>query len=206
MLNFKVTSVVNTLSIVLVLLLLMGGSSIFAEEMSKDGNITLGAKLWSENCARCHNMRNPGDLSDQQWITSVYHMRIRAGLTGQETRDILAFLQSASATTARTARNPVTESVAQMARSGEEIYRISCTACHGDGGQGKLPGVPDLTDSKGRLTKRDDELLANMISGLQTPGNLMAMPPKGGNAELTAGELGAALGYLRSMTGIAPDD
>lgn len=55
-----------------------------------------GAKSWGQNCAQCHNPRDPKDLSDEQWRVVVNHMRIRAGLTGEETRDIIRFLQSSN--------------------------------------------------------------------------------------------------------------
>lgn len=55
-----------------------------------------GAKLWAANCGRCHNVRDPKDMRDDHWFTSVYHMRVRAGLTGQDTRDILKFLQESN--------------------------------------------------------------------------------------------------------------
>lgn len=55
-----------------------------------------GAKAWSDNCMRCHNMRDPKDYRDDQWATVMQHMRLRAGLTGQETRDILKFLQGSN--------------------------------------------------------------------------------------------------------------
>ena len=50
----------------------------------------------ANNCARCHNMRDPKELRDDQWRAAVGHMRVRAGLTGQEARDILAFLQGSN--------------------------------------------------------------------------------------------------------------
>lgn len=53
-----------------------------------------GAQLWSENCSRCHNMRPPQSFSDAQWQTIVHHMRLRANLTGAETRKITEFLQA----------------------------------------------------------------------------------------------------------------
>lgn len=66
----------------------------FAEEKpSIKGDVGRGAKSWVDNCMRCHNARDPKELRDDQWITTTFHMRIRAGLTGQETRDIIAFLQ-----------------------------------------------------------------------------------------------------------------
>ena len=55
-----------------------------------------GAQAWANNCARCHNMRDPKELRDDQWRAAVSHMRVRAGLTGQEARDILAFLQGSN--------------------------------------------------------------------------------------------------------------
>jgi cytochrome c1 len=53
-----------------------------------------GVQLWSENCARCHNMRPPEEFSGAQWDVIVHHMRLRANLTGAEARDIVTFLQA----------------------------------------------------------------------------------------------------------------
>ncbi len=55
-----------------------------------------GAKAWANNCNRCHRMRDPKELRDDQWRAVLSHMRTRGGLTGQETRDILAFLQGSN--------------------------------------------------------------------------------------------------------------
>ncbi len=73
--------------------LLMSSSFAAAEEAAKKGDAARGAKSWVDNCMRCHEARDPKELRDDQWITTTFHMRIRAGLTGQETRDIIAFLQ-----------------------------------------------------------------------------------------------------------------
>jgi len=54
-----------------------------------------GAQLWAQNCGRCHNIRSPDSLSDAQWDIVVLHMRIRANLTAEEHKQILAFLKSA---------------------------------------------------------------------------------------------------------------
>lgn len=67
---------------------------LFADDFPPPGDLAKGAKAWAENCNRCHNIRNSVELSDDQWITTSFHMRVRAGLTGQETRDILTFLQA----------------------------------------------------------------------------------------------------------------
>ncbi len=58
------------------------------------GDVTAGAKAWASNCSRCHNMRGPQEFQDQYWRVIVSHMRVRAGLTGQQARNILAFLQA----------------------------------------------------------------------------------------------------------------
>tara|TARA_R110002095_G_scaffold214000_1_gene205382 strand:+ start:4692 stop:4949 length:258 start_codon:yes stop_codon:yes gene_type:complete len=63
------------------------------KEKSKKGNFAQGAKLWSRNCASCHNMRDPKDFNDRGWEMVIMHMRVRAGLTGQDARDISAFLK-----------------------------------------------------------------------------------------------------------------
>lgn len=55
-----------------------------------------GATLWSQNCMRCHNLRNPRERNDREWEVIVHHMRVRAGLTAEEHRLILRFLQSAN--------------------------------------------------------------------------------------------------------------
>ena len=55
-----------------------------------------GAQTWANTCSRCHNMRDPKELRDDQWRSAVAHMRVRAGLTGQEARDVLKFLQGSN--------------------------------------------------------------------------------------------------------------
>jgi hypothetical protein len=53
-----------------------------------------GVQLWSENCARCHNMRPPEEFSGAQWEAIVHEMRLRANLSGEEQREIVKFLQA----------------------------------------------------------------------------------------------------------------
>lgn len=55
-----------------------------------------GARLWRQNCVRCHNSRSPASYSDAQWEVAMLHMRIRANLTATEHKAILEFLQSGS--------------------------------------------------------------------------------------------------------------
>jgi mono/diheme cytochrome c family protein len=66
------------------------------EAEQKEGNFARGAKLWANRCSSCHNMRDPKDLTDSEWKATITHMRIRAGITGQDARDILKFLQNSN--------------------------------------------------------------------------------------------------------------
>jgi cytochrome c5 len=53
-----------------------------------------GVQIWSENCMRCHNGRPPQEFSAAQWEVIVHHMRLRANLTGEESREVVKFLQA----------------------------------------------------------------------------------------------------------------
>ena len=55
-----------------------------------------GAKTWADTCARCHNMRDPQSLRDDQWRAAIAHMRVRAHLTAKEAEDVLVFLQQSN--------------------------------------------------------------------------------------------------------------
>jgi mono/diheme cytochrome c family protein len=59
------------------------------------GNKPDGSRLWAQNCIRCHNSRSPTSYSEAQWGVTMLHMRIRAGLTVEQHRAILSFLEAA---------------------------------------------------------------------------------------------------------------
>ena len=60
------------------------------------GKTKSGSQLWAENCGRCHNIRSPSSYSDDQWEVAVDHMRVRAGLTANESRKITEFLKASN--------------------------------------------------------------------------------------------------------------
>ena len=62
-------------------------------EYPPKGDFARGARLWVLNCGRCHDARDPKELRDDQWITTLYHMRVRGGLTGQDVRDLYTFME-----------------------------------------------------------------------------------------------------------------
>ncbi len=167
------------------------------------GDPIRGATTWGNNCARCHEMRSPTEFRDDIWKPITAHMRLRAGLTGEQQRDVLAFLQASN--------HPMTGGSSGSAAahdtgegtglSGKEIYEQTCLACHGADGSGSLPGTPNFKSPTGPLSKSDDVLLDNIIGGYQTPGSPMAMPAKGGNPNLNATDVRAVLEYLHESFG-----
>ncbi|EDY83317.1 hypothetical protein VDG1235_2943 [Verrucomicrobiia bacterium DG1235] len=72
------------------------GQATQSAKKTPEGNFAKGASIWANTCVRCHNMRDPKELDDFQWKATLSHMRIRAGLTGQDARDVLAFLQQSN--------------------------------------------------------------------------------------------------------------
>ncbi len=84
----------NSINKTLITALLLGSfhTQAFADDNTPD--LANGAQVWADVCMRCHNLRLPSDLSKRAWRFSMKHMRVRAGLTGKETRDIQAFILS----------------------------------------------------------------------------------------------------------------
>lgn len=58
--------------------------------------MTQGARIFNDNCMRCHNVRSPGERSDADWETIMLHMRARANLTQAETRAVTVFLKASN--------------------------------------------------------------------------------------------------------------
>lgn len=168
-----------------------------AADDNKNGDSIRGATEWANNCSRCHNMRDPKDFRDDSWRQIVAHMRVRAGLTGQQARDILSFLQSSNYIAVVNDSNLMKVANTSGA-DGESIYKQTCIACHGANGEGVIPGVPKLSE---RMSKSDSELLTNIKNGFQSEGSPMAMPAKGGNQNLTDDDLNAVLSYIRQSFG-----
>jgi len=89
-----------------------------------------------------------------------------------------------------------------IAADGKALYQATCVACHGAKGEGAFAAVPDLAKG-GRLSKPDAELEAHIFDGFQSKGSSMAMPPKGGNPNLTREDVKSLVVYMRALTGTA---
>jgi len=182
---------------------------VLAGRFPEPGDPIKGATVWANNCARCHNARDPADLRDDQWVSTVFHMRIRAGLTGQQTRDVLTFLQDSNVPISieplvfegGPASKAAAAAAAAKALSGREVYSQTCVACHGKNGKGTVPGAPDFTRSKGVLSQSDETLFSHIKLGFKSPGSAMAMPPKGGNMSLTDSDIKSVVEYMQEAYG-----
>ena len=87
-----------------------------------------------------------------------------------------------------------TETAAAGPRSGEQVYKASCLACHSTGVAG-APKVGDQASWASRAAKGLDGMTAAAISGIK------AMPPKGTCMDCTDEELKAAIVYMLSQSG-----
>ncbi len=132
-------------------------------------------------------------------------MRIRAGLTGQQARDVLTFMQDSNVPVSIEPLvfegGPASKAAAAGALNGSDVYAQTCIACHGENGKGTVPGAPNFTRSDGPLSQPDEVLFNHIKLGFKSPGSPLAMPPKGGNMSLTDGDIKAVLEYLRGTYG-----
>ena len=197
-----INNTIRSASLITAFLLTIGSffATVQAADYPEAGNFSDGSKVWAENCNRCHNMRGPKELRDDQWITTAFHMRLRAGLTGQETRDVITFLQASNTKSVASGSTQVAAVIGKGA-TGKETYDKTCIACHGGDGKGAFPGTPDFGASDGALSKSDEVLVDHIINGFQSPGSPMAMPPKGGNPNLSTSDVAEVLKYIRETFG-----
>lgn len=79
-------------------------------------------------------------------------------------------------------------------RTGEQIYKSTCGACHEAG----VVGAPKMGDSGGwapRVAIGENALVASAIAGKN------AMPPRGGGSDLTDAEVHRAVAYIVNHSG-----
>lgn len=88
----------------------------------------------------------------------------------------------------------VTAEASSAERTGEQVYAATCSACHTSG----VAGAHKLGDTAAWapvIEKGFDALLANAINGIN------AMPPRGGNPNLSDLEVARAVAYLTNQSG-----
>jgi mono/diheme cytochrome c family protein len=137
-----------------------------------------GAVVYAANCGRCHNARAPRDLGDRDWVVVVTHMRVIAGLPGEQAREVLAFLQANN--------DPPLPAAAEAPAGGEEAHPTTlsgadlidsygCRACHVVDGRGGNAG-PDLDTA---FQRRSEDWIRVQIEHPREHNATTIMPPFG---------------------------
>lgn len=151
-------------------LVLLAGTSVIAGE----ADMARGARLYSDNCARCHNLRAPSEHDDRDWPTVITHMRVVAGLPGDQARAILAFLQANN--NPRRPEAAARRAPQSRALSGEElIARYGCQGCHVIDGEGGSVG-PSLDTV---FERREADWVRSQIRDPKSHNPATAMPDFG---------------------------
>jgi len=122
-----------------------------AEHVSDPSLIAKGAKLYSENCGRCHNPRPASDYSKKEWSVVIPHMREKAHMTGKEALAVEAFLASTLTADVRNDLNQMPENA--DTRSGPQLLaQFGCQGCHQVKGVGGNlgPSLDGIVEEKGR--------------------------------------------------------
>ena len=177
-----------------------------------------GADLWSQNCSRCHNVRNPQEFNDAQWNIIVSHMRVIGGIPGAQARAILKFLhetnnpppqpiapKSTDQTTEITRRELIVDVEKGDVVNGKTLYEKNCAACHGTSGKGDGPAAvsmrpkpKNLADEEYMKTLSDAYLLEVITYGGARVDKSPLMP--GWGNMLDQKEIIDIISYLRTMS------
>ena len=83
---------------------------------------------------------------------------------------------------------------AREAKSGEEVYKTVCMVCH-QTGVANAPKLGDKAAWKAPLAQGQEQLVQHAISGVR------AMPPRGGNPDLTDLEIARAVVHMANQAG-----
>ena len=153
-----------------IILLTTSVFSIKAQHVNDPSLVAKGAKVYSENCARCHNARPAEEYSKKEWSVVIPHMRAKAHMTGKESLAVEAFL--ASTLTADVRNTPSHESADAPKRTGAELVtQFGCQGCHQLKGEGGTlgPVLDDVISDKGEafvLQKLIDPKFNNAASAM----------------------------------------
>ena len=136
------------------------------------------------------------DLTDFEIARAIVHMANQSGGNLKEP-DASAFAAApppAAAAAESVAAAPVAATAAPGADAakGKSVYDATCAACHSVGVAG-APKAGDKAAWAPRLKAGKDTLVASVIKGKGV------MPPKGGNASLSDGDIKAAVDYLAGL-------
>jgi mono/diheme cytochrome c family protein len=178
----------SMVSVSLALIVAFSSISVAAEDIS----VAVGARVYNDNCSRCHNPKPAEHYTAREWSVIMPHMRDRAHLTRQESEAVELFL--ASTLTADVAREMSSGDVATAheERSGEEMFNgYGCLGCHRlkDTGGTLGPRLGVTLREKG-----DDFMVQKILNpALGSPSSTMPRFP------VTEAEARSIVEYVRSV-------
>jgi len=148
--------------------LTLSAFSVQAQHVSDPSLVAKGAKIYSENCGRCHNARPAEEYSKKEWSVVIPHMRAKAHMTGKEALAVEAFLAS---TLTADVRSTYAKVDAPQRTGAELAAQFGCQGCHQIKGEGgKLgPALDGVVSSKGEafvLKKLADPKFNNAASAM----------------------------------------
>lgn len=145
-----------------------------------------GARLYAENCGRCHNPRGPGEFSDREWPLIITHMRVIGLLPGDQARAIEAFLRASN----NPPRKKEVVSAAARIDGRALIQQYGCRGCHVVEGEGGTIG-PSLD---GILSRRPESWVRQQIADPRANNPRTVMP----QLNLSDPEIDAIIDLLRA--------
>lgn len=122
---------------------------VFSQAAFAEDDVTAGARIYNENCSRCHNARPVQEFHADEWSVIVPHMREKAHLSGIEAKQLEAFI--AVTLTADKVSQAVDVKVEDI-DGAALIQKFACAACHKLNGSGGAlgPTLDNVVERMGR--------------------------------------------------------
>jgi mono/diheme cytochrome c family protein len=79
------------IALAILLACVLGGRVWSADSMQE---AALGAKVFAENCSRCHEAPDPASRDGRAWRAITMHMRVFADISREEQQQVLRFLRT----------------------------------------------------------------------------------------------------------------
>lgn len=153
-----------------------------------------GARVYANNCNRCHEYRSPTEFTGPQWSVITTHMRVVGGIPADEARAVYEYLKAQHHPAYVAAAPPSAAPVPAEPSVGKSLVQQNgCIGCHVIEGRGGTMGPP----LDGVASRRSQDFVlqqlldprANKASGL--------MP----NLGLSRAEAQAIWAYLETLDG-----
>lgn len=155
-----------------------------------------GVKVFSDNCARCHQAPSATFKTDREWRSITLHMRVIANLSRMETGDVRTFLMSSNEPPSK-----ARDTVSRLPDSGKTpvergrllVEQKNCVACHNPNSQLDAPPLPGIL---GHEEGAEGEQHARAV--LKDPARKTDNSPMP-NFNFSQEEIEAVISYLKTL-------